>query len=387
LVLGSFLVVVSGGLARAEDTPTGPSQDELFGVVIGALQAEDDYVRRSAARVLHMFSGRPVLDRLVEALSDEDENVAQAALDSLGELGDEGGLPAIERYMRKHQDSSLAMFDVLDALHLIAKPSGVEQVKTMLRYMQDDSTSQADDIRSYATYVLGRIGTAEAKTVLRTLMNDRAVKVRISASGNLAFLGEEDARSSLENLQGDPEHSDYARSLLHVVSKQPSQRERSQGLLWMLRLHDLNTPKIRKGWETKILDTSLPAWHRGSLMGFYAEFIGKDARAFLGRLLQDSDSSIQIYAAGALLRLGDLSAIPVLQEELESPTNGLAWIVDKLEPIDNPVKKPLLLLAYNSHDRLAKVAAAGQLYKLALQDDAGEQRAEETPGTDGAVRP
>jgi len=377
------VVLVSGALTAAEDRRTEPGQDELFDVVLEAFKAEDSRFRLSAVSVLHMFSDRPVLARLVEALSDEDEDIAEAALDSLGYLGDQRALPAIERYMQNHQQSWAAMYHVLDALHLIAKPSAVEQVKTVLTYVQDDSLSQAAGIRGYATFVLGRIGTPEAKTVLRTLMHDRAGPVRIDAAANLAFLGEEDARSSLEKLQEGAEDSDYARRLLHVVSERPSQAERSRGLLWMLRLHQLHTAEIRKWWKQRIVDASLPAWHRGTLIKLYTDFVGKESCPFLETLLESSEEEIPVHAAAALLRLGDPRGVRVLEKALEDEAADLAWIVDALAPIDDPVKRPLLLRAYNSGDPLARIAAAGQLYELALQeDDRAKQQGEETTGTD-----
>jgi len=363
-----FVVVVSGGLARAEETPADLSQDELFGVVIGALKAEDSVVRYSAVRVLPMVSDRAVRDRLVEALDDEYVYARHAAIRGLGMLGDERAIGAIGRYMKTHKDSSLDILVAMDALGMIAKPPAIEHIEAMLRRQERPSNYEATQVRSCATYALGRIGTPEAKRVLTTLMNDPAALVRIGAAANLAFLGDEDARSFLHELQEDGEHADYVRHLLHVVSKQSTQRERSRGLLWTLRHHTLNTPKERKRWETKILDTSQPGVHRGFLMTLYAEFVGKDGGPFLSRLLDDSHRSIRIYAAAALLQLGDLSGIPVLQEEFESPADGLAWIVDELEPVADPVKKPLLLLAYHSEDRLARIAAAGQLYRLALEE-------------------
>ncbi|MGB3401108.1 MAG: HEAT repeat domain-containing protein, partial [Microcoleaceae cyanobacterium] len=133
--------------------------------LIAALEHEDIFVRRSAARALGEIGSEVAVEPLIAALEHEDSDIRSNAASALGEIGSEVAVEALITAL-EDEDSDIRS-NAASALGEIGSEVAVEALITALE--NEDS-----DIRSNAAEALGQMGTAE---VLKQLIQNPTINI------------------------------------------------------------------------------------------------------------------------------------------------------------------------------------------------------------------
>lgn len=349
-----------------------PSPEELFQVVTSALDDEDATMREAAAEVIWKFHNRDVLKLLVSALDDKSWGVRLNALNSLGDLGNKAAVPHIGRLMGRERISDCEILNAVVALGHIRAESGIQYLRRARKHPDDH-------LRRCVADSLAQIGGNEAIRVLRSMLNDQDDLTRVWVAGNLALLRLDEGKQHLDECATELRElrKELVNDIISIASAHKEAEVPGLPLSYALQVYQMKHAKGSwKDIEGQIMDPSNK--NRKDMILFYSEIKGQEGKKALLKLLKDDEDTIRVYAAGALLSIGDTNGLRLLQDALDGrlKINNPGWTITYLlEFTHTSLKKPILLEVYRGQDRTARVRAAAQLYQLLVKPNtAGEEK-------------
>lgn len=195
--------------------------------------------RRRAAANLGLLRPAAAVEPLLQLLDDRHVNVRLAAIDALGDIGDDFGLvhliplledpePAIawralEALCRSGRDVGT---QVLRYLELSRDPNAmraaVESIRWLEPHIAEDrlctiARARRSRLRGHTAHVFAEIGSGRSEAELHALLADTSERVRAQAAKALGELGRSDAVPALRSALGDESWAvriEAARSLL-----------------------------------------------------------------------------------------------------------------------------------------------------------------------------
>ncbi len=336
-----------------------PSRKELLDAIVSAFGDEDPRIRAAAAGASWKCGGMRVRDQLIESLDDKDFKVRLSALNSLGYLRDEAVVPRIGQFMQRRAASGAEMLNAVCALGGIGAASGVQ-------YLESTKSYPDIHLRRCVADSLARIGGKQAIHVLTLMLDDSDTSVGFWAAGNLFLLGVDRGKQHLQDNTEAGAYKDTVDEILSMIDAGPPDELSKPGLSYALQFHQQKRQK--SSWvdlEKQMADPDNE--FREDVILLYASLRREKAREKLRRLLKDAHDEVRVYAAGALLSIGDAVGVPVLKDalegnmQIENPSTTIAYL---LEFTQTPLKESLLLQMYSGENALARISAASQLYEL-----------------------
>jgi HEAT repeat protein len=189
-ILGRCFVTAMLGLSQ--HTAALPA---LVRILNGAVSAE---VRWCAATALAATGKSEAAQPLMDALSDEDPMVPEAAARGLGRLADPRAVDALERALG---DERRGVRDI--AATALAQRGGAQATQALVRVLKDESHVA----RAEAAMALGQMDSQEALQALLAAVDDRDPRVRGSAAWALGSIGDPSATDALVGLLQDESYS------------------------------------------------------------------------------------------------------------------------------------------------------------------------------------
>ncbi|HIE04885.1 MAG TPA: HEAT repeat domain-containing protein [Candidatus Latescibacteria bacterium] len=167
----------------------------LTGDLIGALKSSDRNLRRRAAEALGKIGDGRAADPLTERLGDHDRSVRMAAATALSKMGDERGI----RFLF----AALGSRDEVVRMHAIRAlvDAGDAVVPELKRSLKDPNFL----VRCGSARVLGQNRVKRAVPDLIEALGDSIASVRINAAVALGKIGSPEALSVLRKLVDDPD--------------------------------------------------------------------------------------------------------------------------------------------------------------------------------------
>ncbi len=138
-------------------------------------------VRRAAVDALAAMGTPGALQRLEQAVTDEDRDVRIAAVRAIGTAGHRGAFEAIEEVVtgRRMRDAELTEKTAFfEAYGLLGGGGGLKRLEDLLQPRGLLRRKVDPEIRACAAMALGRIGTDESRAVLERVSNDKDPLVR-----------------------------------------------------------------------------------------------------------------------------------------------------------------------------------------------------------------
>jgi HEAT repeat protein len=260
--------------------------NEVVNELLKALEDSDDDVRWEAAFALGNIGSETAIAGLLKALEDSDYDVRRYAAEALGKIGSETAIP---RLLKALEDSD---YDVRRyAAEALANICSETAIAGLLKALEDSD----DDVRRYAAFALGNIGSETAIAGLLKALEDSDKDVRRYAAEALGKIGTETAIAGLLKALEDSDERVrmYAAEALGKISSETA------------------IPGLLKALEHSNKDVR---WKAAFALG---KIGSETALAGFLKALEDSNKDVRGNAAFALGNIGSETAIPGLLKALE----------------------------------------------------------------------
>jgi transcription termination factor NusA len=154
-----------------------------------ALADEDSSVRQSAAMALGQLGDKRAVIPLIATLKDEDRNVSQSAAEALGKLGDERAVEPLLVVLSEDEDQITRR----RAAHALRCLGDKRQIDVLLAMLEDENPK----FRREAAKAVGKLKDKRAIDYLLAALEDEDLIVRRRAAQALGQLGDERAVDAL----------------------------------------------------------------------------------------------------------------------------------------------------------------------------------------------
>jgi len=291
--------------------------NEVVNELLKALKDSDEDVRGNAVEALGKIGTETAIAGLLKALEESNKDVRWKAAFALGKIGSETAIPGLLKAL-KDSDKDVRSNAVV-ALCKIGSETAIAGLFKVLEHSDKD-------VRGNAAFALGKIGSETAiPRSLKALENsDR--NARRSAAFALGKIGSETAIPVL--LKALEDSDGYVRWKAAAGLAKISSETAIPGLLKALEDSDEDVRGNAVwvlgniGSETAIAGLLKTLEHSNKdVRGKAAEALGnigsETAIAGLLKALKDSDEDVRMYAAEALGKIGTETAIPGLLKALE----------------------------------------------------------------------
>ena len=275
-----------------------------------ALNDEDVLVRWNATEALGKIGNPQAVDALITALNDEDKYVGMNAAAALGKIGNPQAVPALiaafkDEYVRKN---------AAEALGKIGNPQAVPA-------LIDALNDKAMFVRMNVAEALGKIGNPQAVPALINALNDNDEFVRVNVAAALVKIDNPQAVDAL--IAALKDNNEFVRSKVAAA------------------IANIGNPQV--------VDALFAAFN------YEDEYLRKNAVAALGKIdnpqavdvllvaLKDKDEFARSKAAKSLGKIGNSQAVPAL--------------IDALKDEDKYVRR-------NAAEALGKIDSSETLAKL-----------------------
>ncbi|MFN7512567.1 HEAT repeat domain-containing protein, partial [Microcystis sp.] len=291
--------------------------NEVVNELLKALKDSDEDVRGNAVEALGKIGTETAIAGLLKALEESNKDVRWKAAFALGKIGSETAIPGLLKAL-KDSDKDVRSNAVV-ALCKIGSETAIAGLFKVLEHSDKD-------VRGNAAFALGKIGSETAiPRSLKALENsDR--NARRSAAFALGKIGSETAIPVL--LKALEDSDGYVRWKAAAGLAKISSETAIPGLLKALEDSDEDVRGNAVwvlgniGSETAIAGLLKTLEHSNKdVRGKAAEALGnigsETAIAGLLKALKDSDEDVRMYAAEALGKIGTETAIPGLLKALD----------------------------------------------------------------------
>jgi len=264
--------------------------------LLKALEDSHEYVRRKAAEVLAEIGSETAIAGLLKALEDSHEYVRGKAAFALGNIGTETAIPGL---LKALEDSD--RYVRWNASEALAKIGSETAIAGLLKALEDsDRFVRSRYVRRRAAAALGKIGTETAIAGLIKALEHSDGDVRFEAAFALGKIGSETAIPELLKALKDSDGDFFRCKAVEALGEIGSETA---------------IPGLLKALEDSDEYVRMSA----------AEALGKigseTAIAWLLKALEDSDEFVRFQAAFALGKIGSETAIPELLKALEDYNN------------------------------------------------------------------
>ncbi|MFN6236088.1 HEAT repeat domain-containing protein, partial [Microcystis sp.] len=309
--------------------------------LLKALEDSHEYVRRKAAEVLAEIGSETAIAGLLKALEDSHEYVRGKAAFALGNIGTETAIPGL---LKALEDSD--RYVRWNASEALAKIGSETAIAGLLKALEDsDRFVRSRYVRRRAAAALGKIGTETAIAGLIKALEHSDGDVRFEAAFALGKIGSETAIPELLKALKDSDGDFFRCKAVEALGEIGSETA---------------IPGLLKALEDSDEYVRMSA----------AEALGKigseTAIAWLLKALEDSDEFVRFQAAFALGKIGSETAIPELLKALEDYNNKdvRSHAAASLGEIGTETAIPGLLKALEDSDRVIRGKAAFALGKI-----------------------
>ena len=302
--------------------------------LLEALRDEDKGIAWVAARALRKIGDSRAVDGSLEALKDEDKEIARETAWALGEIGDAQAMDGLLEAL-KDEDNEFARAAAI----ALGKIGDARAVDGLLEALKDEDK----EIARETAWALGEIGDARAMDGLLEALKDEDNEFAKEAVVALGKIGDARAVDVLLEALKD-EDKEIAGETAWALGKIGDARA-MDGLLEALKDEDKEIAR-----ET--------AWALGEI---------GDAQAMDGLLeaLKDEDNEFAKEAVVALGKIGDARAVDVLLEALKDNDKEIAWAAAwALGEIGDARAVDVLLEALKDNDKEIAWAAAWALGEI-----------------------
>ncbi|MFN6250149.1 HEAT repeat domain-containing protein [Microcystis sp.] len=312
--------------------------------LLKALEDSHEYVRRKAAEVLAEIGSETAIAGLLKALEDSHEYVRGKAAFALGNIGTETAIPGL---LKALEDSD--RYVRWNASEALAKIGSETAIAGLLKALEDsDRFVRSRYVRRRAAAALGKIGTETAIAGLIKALEHSDGDVRFEAAFALGKIGSETAIPELLKALKDSDGDFFRCKAVEALGEIGSETA---------------IPGLLKALEDSDEYVRMSA----------AEALGKigseTAIAWLLKALEDSDEFVRFQAAFALGKIGSETAIPELLKALEDYNNKdvRSHAAASLGEIGTETAIPGLLKALEDSDDDVRRKAAEALAEIGTE--------------------
>ncbi|MFN6184764.1 MAG: HEAT repeat domain-containing protein [Microcystis sp.] len=293
-------------------------QKQTVGLVLGL-----DVPKRFKVELLGLTKSNQVVNELLKALEDSDEDVRGNAVEALANIGSETAIPGLLKALEDSHE-----YVRRKAAEVLAEIGSETAIAGLLKALEDSH----EYVRGKAAFALGNIGTETAIPGLLKALEDSDRYVRWNASEALAKIGSETAIAGLLKALEDSDRfvrSRYVRRRAAAALGKIGTETAIAGLIKALE-HSDGDVRFEAAFALGKIgsETAIP-----ELLKALEDYNNKDVRshaaASLGEIgtetaipgllkaLEDSDDDVRRKAAEALAEIGTETAIPGLLKALE----------------------------------------------------------------------
>ncbi|OPF19550.1 hypothetical protein B1L04_09730 [Microcystis aeruginosa KW] len=332
-------------------------QKQTVGLVLGL-----DVPKRFKVELLGLTKSNQVVNQLLKALKDSDEDVRGNAVEALGKIGTE---TAIAGLLKALKDSYFSVrWKAVEALGKIGSETAIAG---LLKALEDSDK----DVRSNAVVALCKIGSETAIAGLFKVLEHSDKDVRGKAAFALGKIGSETAiPRSLKALENSDRNA--RRSAAFALGKIGSE----EGIPVLLKALEDSDGYVRwkaaAGLAKISSETAIPVllkalehsnqYVRGNAVWVLGNIGTETAIAGLLKALEDSNWFVRVYAAEALGKIGSETAIPELLKALkDSDKDVRRKAAEALGNIGSETAIPGLLKALEDSDKDVRRKAAEAL--------------------------
>ncbi|GBD52633.1 HEAT domain protein repeat-containing protein [Microcystis aeruginosa NIES-298] len=304
-------------------------QKQTVGLVLGL-----DVPKRFKVELLGLTKSNQVVNELLKALKDSDEDVRGNAVEALGKIGTE---TAIAGLLKALKDSYFSVrWKAVEALGKIGTET---TIPGLLKALEDSDK----DVRSNAVVALCKIGSETAIAGLFKVLEHSDKDVRGKAAFALGKIGSETAiPRSLKALENSDRNA--RRSAAFALGKIGSE----EGIPVLLKALEDSDGYVR--------------WKAAEALG---KISSETAIPGLLKALEDSDRFVRWNAAEALGKISSETAIPGLLKALKDSNSAVRWnAAEALGKIGSETAIPELLRALKDSNSAVRWNAAEALGKI-----------------------
>lgn len=265
-------------------------------------------IRRASAVALGKMKAQFALDKLIKTLGDDDNEVRDAAKESLISIGEATAPKLVDRLADYYEES------VRNACFEILKLLGRESVDHLIVGLREGNLG----VRVGCARLLGDIGDSRSHKALIKALADEGVRVRKASA------------EALKNMGWQPGDDVYAVHF-YIATNQPEEvyrrgPEAIPALETWLSDEDMVTRRnvaigLKKlNWRPKTRQKAVEFW---AAAGKFSQMVkmGEDAIDVLIKLLSDKDMSVKKGAAKALKQIGVPRSVRQLVEDIDMMGN------------------------------------------------------------------
>ncbi|WP_375329448.1 HEAT repeat domain-containing protein [Microcystis sp. BLCC-F210] len=264
-------------------------QKQTVGLVLGL-----DVPKRFKVELLGLTKSNQVVNELLKALKDSDEDVRGNAVEALAEIGTE---TAIAGLLKALKDSYFSVrWKAAEALGKIGSETVIPGLLKALEHSDED-------VRRKAAEALGKIGSETVIPGLLKALKDSDKYVRGNAAEALGKIGSETAIAGL--LKALKDSDKYVRGNAAEALGKIGSETAIAGLLKALKDSD--------------------KYVRGNAAEALGKIGSETAIAGLLKALEDSDEYVRRNVVKALVEIDSASTIDALIEALEDPDDDVRW--------------------------------------------------------------
>jgi len=323
--------VRAGAATALYDVPTPTTVSSL----IVALTDSEPNVRANAAAALGAVRDANAKQYLDQLLEDEDGNVRAAAAAALVDLGDTSGKSALHALLPVNPEMALVLIELGD--------------ESASQFVVNALKSRIPESRQAAVRFAGEMKLSKVESDLVPLLHDDSELIRETTVWTLGRIGGRDA----------------VPALIEVLIRSDSAL-RALAAQALGRIGDTSCVNALHKWSADGSSDELVK------VGVFGALIRLDKGGervhflnLLRRMLEDQDPLIRVWAASALLEVGEANAIHVLSAALSSPVAGIRMLAARaLGDSGDQSAVPLLLSIItdpNTDVRLETAAGLGRL--------------------------
>ena len=324
----------------------------------GALSS-DRYRRRASLRIIAYFGFPEGLDVMVEAMSDPDDRIRDAAIYGLPFIEDPRALTLLLA-----ASESAAPRTRASAMRALGQTTDQGAVPGALRRgVRDDDAW----VRYYACQALGRLAVGAALGDVIALMDDPAGQVRVAAIEAMAKLGDGQATAVLDGACGSPD-PDIRRAAilglggskraeaLAILLREVCSKDSATRLYALSALAEIDSDRATEALARATLDPDLMV--KSAAIGFLSARSGPKATRWLIAQLLDEQGKTGALAALQNPVAGRIDEILVALQTGESPLTPL--LIGALARMHSPAGQAAIEMAFafdNVHSRRSAALA------------------------------
>ncbi|NCS23415.1 MAG: TIR domain-containing protein [Microcystis aeruginosa BS13-02] len=308
-------------------------QKQTVGLVLGL-----DVPKRFKVELLGLTKSNQVVNQLLKALKDSDEDVRGKAVEALGNIGSETAIPGL---LKALEDSdSFVRGKAVEALGNIGSETAIPG---LLKALEDSDSF----VGGNAVKALGNIGSETVIPGLLKALKDSDKYVRGNAAEALGKIGSETAIAGL--LKALKDSDKYVRGNAAEALGKIGSETAIAGLL-------------------KALEDSDEYVRRNVVVKALVEIDSASTIDALIEALEDPDDDVRWNAAEALGNIGSEAAIDGLIKVLEDPNGDVRWnAAEALGNIGSEAAIDGLIKALEDPDDNVRWRAAEALGKIGLE--------------------